>query len=88
LNNNETFTKTGKKGKQTYPLNAILHSYKADDESITLILYIGNESSVRVDEFLTTVTGEQDIYGAGINIVKMAQFAVGAKNFLPLLTSV
>ncbi|MCL2155799.1 MAG: TIGR03960 family B12-binding radical SAM protein [Leptospirales bacterium] len=74
LSNSETFTKSGKKGKQTYPLKEILHSYKADDEAITIVLYIGNESSVRVDEFLKTVTGEQDIYGSGINIVKLGQY--------------
>jgi radical SAM-linked protein len=74
INDNKTFTKNGKKGKQTYPLNEILHSYKADDETITVILYIGNESSVRIDEFLKTVTGELDIYASGISIVKLGQY--------------
>jgi radical SAM-linked protein len=73
LNSNETFTKVGKKGERRYPLNDILHSYKADEESITLILYIGNESSVRIDEFLKAVTGEQDIYASGISVLKLGQ---------------
>ncbi|MCL1864288.1 MAG: TIGR03960 family B12-binding radical SAM protein [Spirochaetes bacterium] len=74
LSNSETFTKTGKKGEQTYPLNEVLHSYKTDDKTVTLILYIGNESSVRIDEFLARVTGEPDIYGSGISIVKLGQY--------------
>ena len=73
LSSSEIFTKNGKKGKQTYPLREVLHSYKADDETITLTLYIGNESSVRVDEFLATITGEADIYGSGMSIVKLGQ---------------
>jgi len=78
LSSNEAFTKRGKKGERTYPLSEILHSYKADEEAVTLILYIGNESSVRVDEFLATITGEADIYGAGISIVKQGQFMLGS----------
>ena len=79
LSKSETFTKRGKKGEQTYSLNEVLHSYKIDDfnadaATITLILYIGNESSVRIDELMAAATGEQDIYGSGISIVKLGQY--------------
>jgi radical SAM family uncharacterized protein/radical SAM-linked protein len=73
INSSETFTKNGKKGRQAYSLSEVLHSYKADNETITLTLYIGNESSVRIDEFLSTITGEADVYGAGMSIVKLGQ---------------
>ena len=94
LNSSETFTKSGKKGLQTYPLSEVLHSYKADAyhagaynadaASLTLILYIGNESSVRVDEFLAAATGEPDIYGVGISIVKLGQYNKNGEMLLPV----
>jgi len=57
------FIKKGKKDKadQEYPLKDILNSYKADGHSLTLILYTGHESSVRIDEFLSGITGIADI---------------------------
>jgi radical SAM-linked protein len=89
LSNSETFTKSGKKKEQAYTLNEVLHSYKADDynagaEAITLILYIGNESSVRVDEFLAAATGEPDIYASGISIVKLGQYMKNGEMLLPV----
>jgi radical SAM family uncharacterized protein/radical SAM-linked protein len=76
ITSSEVFVKKGKKEKaaQEYPLKDILNSYKADGNSLTLTLYTGKESSVRIDEFLSGITGIEDISGSGVKIVKQAQY--------------
>jgi len=76
LAGSENFIKKGKKDKadQEYPLKDILNSYKTDGNSLTLTLYTGKESSVRIDEFLCGITGITDISGSGVKITKQAQY--------------
>jgi len=71
-----SFIKKGKKdkGEQEYPLNEILNSYKAEGHLLSVILYNGKESSVRIDEFLSGITGISDISGSGVKIVKQCQY--------------
>lgn len=78
LTENENFIKKGKKEKadQEYPLKDILNSYKTDGNSLKLTLYTGKESSVRIDEFLSGITGIIDISGSGVRIVKQAQYTI------------
>jgi hypothetical protein len=78
LAGNENFIKKGKKEKaaQEYPLKDILNSYKTDGNALTLTLYTGKESSVRIDEFLSGITGIEDISGSGVKIFKMAQYTI------------
>ncbi|HNX24451.1 MAG TPA: TIGR03960 family B12-binding radical SAM protein [Spirochaetota bacterium] len=76
LGTHETFIKKGKKekGEQEYLLKEILNSYKVEGHSLTVILYTGKESSVRIDEFLSGITGIPDISGSGVKIVKQCQY--------------
>ncbi len=69
-----SFIKKGKKGEQEYPLNEILNSYVVEDLSIRLVLYTGKESSVRIDEFLSGITGISDIHSSGVRIIKLNQY--------------
>ncbi len=74
LDTRVSFVKKGKKGEQEYTLNEILNSYKVEGLTLRLVLYTGKESSVRIDEFLTGITGIQDISGSGVRIVKQCQY--------------
>ena len=76
LDSHVSFVKKGKKGEQEYPLNEILNSYKIDNLSLKLVLYTGKESSVRIDEFLSGITGISDISSSGVRIVKQCQYSL------------
>lgn len=76
LDTRVSFIKKGKKEKaqQEYPLNEILNSHKVEGTKLRLVLYTGKESSVRIDEFLSGITGISDISGSGVKIVKQCQY--------------
>jgi len=74
LDTRVSFVKKGKKGEQEYTLNEILNAYKVEGVALRLILYTGKESSVRIDEFLSGITGVSDISGSGVRIVKQCQY--------------
>ncbi len=80
LDTRVSFVKKGKKGEQEYTLNEILSSYKVDGSTLRLVLYTGKESSVRIDEFLTGITGISDISGSGVRIVKQCQYKVDGES--------
>jgi len=80
LDTNVSFVKKGKKGEQEYPLNEILNSFKLEESVLKLVLYTGKESSVRIDEFLSGITGIPDIHSSGVKIVKQHQYRLDGEN--------
>jgi radical SAM family uncharacterized protein/radical SAM-linked protein len=72
----ELFVKKGKKDKadHEYPMIEILNSFKIERSTLRLVLYTGKESSVRIDEFLSGITGIPDISGSGVKIIKQCQY--------------
>lgn len=79
LNSSVSFVKKSKKGKQEYPLGEILFSYSVDALSLRFILFMGRESSVRADEFISGITGLDDIYSSGVRIIKQHQYGMEAE---------
>lgn len=81
LTSHESFVKKGKKdkGEHEYTLKEILNSYKVEGRFLKVILYTGKESSVRIDEFLSGITGISDISGSGVKIVKQCQYTLNGE---------
>lgn len=71
-----TFLKRGKKGEREYPLEEVLKSFGIEGGALRFMLYTGKESSVRADEFLSGITGIDDITGSGIRITKQCQYRI------------
>ncbi|HPS57877.1 MAG TPA: TIGR03960 family B12-binding radical SAM protein [Spirochaetota bacterium] len=69
-----SITKRGKNGEKEFPLREVLHSYEIDGNRLDFILYTGNESSIRADEFLRTVTGAEHVLSTGVSVTKMCQY--------------
>lgn len=69
-----SITKHGKNGDKVFPLDQVLHSYETGQDSLEFILYTGNESSVRADEFLRTLTGSEHVLSTGVTVTKVCQY--------------
>ena len=69
-----SITKRGKNGEKDFPLEEVLHLYEVEGSSLDFVLYTGNESSIRADEFLRTLTGSEHVLSTGVSVTKMCQF--------------
>lgn len=75
IDKNIMVAKTGKSGeRKEFPVKEILHGYAVEGNTISLTLFAGRESSVRVDEFLAALTGSAHIPGSDAVIMKICQY--------------
>lgn len=69
-----SITKRGKNGVKEFTIREVLHSYALEGNRLDFILYTGNESSIRADEFLRGVTGMEHVPDAAVQVVKICQY--------------
>ncbi|NLV66666.1 MAG: TIGR03960 family B12-binding radical SAM protein [Spirochaetes bacterium] len=67
-------TKRSKSGARDFPLSEVLHAFEIDGDILDFVLYTGNESSIRADEFLRTLTGLEHVLSTGVHVTKICQY--------------
>lgn len=77
LSQDGMITKHGKTGDREYPMHEVLHSYQSGEACLEFVLYTGNESSIRADEFLRAITGSEHVPGGGVRVTKLCQYTRG-----------
>jgi len=77
LDRKEDVVKTGKSSVKTFTFDEAVHSFEASGENgIKVILYAGNESSLRVDDFFYELSGIKDFLVENMRVIKQAQYSV------------
>jgi len=66
--------KRGKNGEREFPMSEVMHSWDINGNELYVVLYTGNESSMRADEFLRAVTGLEQVPSEGISVTKVCQY--------------
>jgi hypothetical protein len=75
LEEKPSLEKSGKSGTKTFTFDEALHSWVREGETeITVILYTGNESSFRADEFFYALSGMKEQLSEDMRIIKKYQY--------------
>ena len=77
INRKEDVVKRGKSGVKTFTFDEAVYSFEASGETgIKIILYAGNEASLRADDFFYELSGIKDYLVENMRVTKQAQYSL------------
>ena len=74
LKNRERIEKRSKDVAKEYPLCEVVHSFSVEDNLLSIVLFMGKESSMRVDELIAGLASQSITALQGVSFLKICQY--------------